>query len=118
MGTAEDHDDLQSAIDFFATPLIVDVMRAIRDGRSPSHTPGLDQYGDAVDAAVAVLTNAGAVAGSQRGDEHPGQSLMLTKKGRQVCALIDEVIDFYVPIPLVNQPPERVTAGRPDRTVI
>ena len=95
MGSPRDRSELQSVIDFFATPLIVDVLRAIRDGRLPRQSPDLSPYGDAVDAAILALANAGTVAG----DTRPGQlgsapSLSLTSKGRMVCALIDEVIDF------------------------
>lgn len=105
MGSPWDRSDLQSVIDFFATPLIVDVLREIRDGRLPRQSPELSAYGDAVDAAILALTDAGTVAG----DAHLGQpgsapSLSLTSKGHMVCALIDEVVDFHSPKRPARQP--------------
>jgi hypothetical protein len=83
-------------IDFFATPLIVDVLLTIRDGHLPRQRPDLSVYGDAVDAAIMVLTDSGAVAGRAHQERPDGEpSLSLTTKGQMVCALIDEVIDFH-----------------------
>ncbi|MFB9178149.1 hypothetical protein ACFFX1_08380 [Dactylosporangium sucinum] len=81
-------------IDFLGTPLIVDVLRTIRDGRPPRENPDLCRYGDAVDVAVDALAAAGAVC-RHPGAQHPGEpTLVLTTKGRLVCSLVDEVVGF------------------------
>jgi hypothetical protein len=112
MGTPGDRRDLQSVIDFLATPLIVDVIRAIRDGHRPRQRPELCRYGDAVDAAVEALVQAGAVAGQAGRKQPDGEPLLrLTAKGRVVCALIDKVVDLpAVGVP-ATQPTERVKVG-------
>jgi hypothetical protein len=113
MGSPRDRSDLQSVIDFFATPLIVDVLREIRDGRLPRQSPDLCAYGDAVDAAILALTDAGTVAGStDPGQPNNAPSLSLTSKGRMVCALIDEIVDFHSRKRPARQP-ERTRAGWP-----
>jgi hypothetical protein len=108
MGTPGDRSDLQSVINFFATPLIVDVLLAIRDGRLPRQSPDLSMYGDAVDAAITALVDAGTVAGPAHRQQFSGEPLLiLTTKGDAVCALIDEVFDF--------EPPERPVRNAPER---
>jgi hypothetical protein len=112
MGTPGDRRELQSVIDFLATPLIVDVLWAIRDGRLPHQCPELSRYGDAVAAAVEVLTRAGAVAVQASREQLSGKPLLtLTAKGRTVCTLIDKVVDFRAVNTTVVQPAERVSAG-------
>lgn len=103
MDTFGNEKDIRAAIDFFRTPLIVDVLWQVRDGRMPHDSPALSAQGDALDVALAALTDAGAVAAWPKGDwpegEPPpaGPSLFLTPKGQIICALLDKVIDPYAP---------------------
>ncbi|MFK3984472.1 hypothetical protein ACI2K4_29375 [Micromonospora sp. NPDC050397] len=90
----EDRSELQSVIDFFATPLIVDVLLAVRDGRFPQHCPELRTYGDAINTAFAALAAAGTVTGPSNLDFDGKPTITLTSKGREVCELVERVVDF------------------------
>jgi hypothetical protein len=87
--------DLQSAIDFFATPLIVDVLYAIGDGQTPHRVPSLEPYGDAITTAVTALADAGAVTcqGASSSDAERRQ-LTLTAKGQREHALVRQIVDL------------------------
>lgn len=116
MGTLGDRNDLQSVIDFFGTPLVVDVLRAVRAGLRPRLSPDLSMYGDAVDSAIAALTESGVVTTHPESYGEP--SLTLTAKGRGLCLLIDEVVDFHVPERPMPGQVELVKCGPIDRTAI
>ncbi|WP_238005852.1 hypothetical protein KZZ52_41580 [Dactylosporangium sp. AC04546] len=77
-------------IDFLGTPLVVDILRAIREGGRPRQSPEFCRYGDAVEAAIDALTAAGAVC--DRCGVEP--TLTLTDKGHLLCSLMDQVVDF------------------------
>jgi hypothetical protein len=87
--------DLQSAIDFFGTPLIVDVLLAIGGGQAPSQVPALQPYGDAVTIAMSVLTEAGAVTSQDASPCDVGRRpLMLTARGEHLYALVRQIVDL------------------------
>lgn len=111
MGMPGDRSELQSVIDFFGTPLIVDVLLAVRDGRPPHDCPELNTYGDAIDTAIAALTSAGAVTGPTAASLDGAHSLTLTHKGREVCALVERVVDFEGNDRRIEQSTERVAIG-------
>ncbi|MBX7268934.1 hypothetical protein KIF24_24810 [Micromonospora sp. Llam7] len=111
MGMPNDRSELQSVIDFFATPLIVDVLLAVRDGRLPQHCPELCTYGDAIDTAIAALTAAGTVTGLASPSLDGQPLLILTHKGRKVCELVERVVDFKGLDSPTTHPADRVAIG-------
>ncbi|TCB89423.1 hypothetical protein E0H26_27840 [Micromonospora zingiberis] len=94
---SEKRSELQSVVDFFAVPLIADVLFAVRDGRSPRSLPATCSQSGAVEAAIAALMEAGVVTELAEPD-HDGEPLLtLTGKGVKVCDLVRQVIDFTAP---------------------
>lgn len=90
----DDRSELQTVIDFFGVPLVIDVLLAVRDGRHPRDCPELRTYGDAIDTAISALATTGAVRGSTDPDLGGSPLLTLTSKGREVCSLVERVIDL------------------------
>ncbi|MFY1633678.1 hypothetical protein ACN27F_10395 [Solwaraspora sp. WMMB335] len=79
-------------MDFFSTPLIVDVLLAAKDGRAPRQCPTLSTYGDAIDTAISALASTGAVTQVASPNPTAEPSLRLTHKGRRLCDLVEEII--------------------------
>jgi len=95
MDSSADRDDVRSAVAFLATPMIVDLLRAVR------HRAGSDGYldvvadDDVIRHAIEVLAVSGtATVATAATDAAGGRRLALTPKGYRVCALVDELVDL------------------------
>ncbi|MFI7026306.1 hypothetical protein ACIBMZ_26685 [Micromonospora sp. NPDC049900] len=92
MDVAEERGDLRHAVEFFATPLIVDLLRAVRDSTKADDCLTVPSDDEIVRHAVEVLTANGTVRCVDGPPSADAQQLTLTPKGFQVCDLVDEVV--------------------------
>ncbi|GIJ12229.1 hypothetical protein ACFFMR_14285 [Micromonospora andamanensis] len=92
MDVAEGRDDLRHAVEFFATPLIVDLLRAVRDSTKADDCLTVPSDDEIVRHAVEVLTANGTVHCVEGPPASGVRHLTLTAKGVQVCDLVDEVV--------------------------
>ncbi|NIL64828.1 hypothetical protein [Salinispora arenicola] len=107
----DDRSELQTVIDFFGVPLVVDVLLAVRDGRRPRDCPELCAYVMRYDTAITALAATGAVRGSTDPDSSGSPLLTLTNKGREVCSLVERVIDLDGVKQKTGHPVERAPVG-------
>ncbi|GGM67031.1 hypothetical protein GCM10011608_60410 [Micromonospora sonchi] len=99
MGMSEQRSELQSVVDFFAIPSIVDVLFAVQDGRFVRRCPALGAQGGAVQAAVTALMELGVIT-ELADPDHDGEPLLtLTGKGIKVCGMVRQVLNFAAPAP-------------------
>ncbi|MFD6757372.1 hypothetical protein [Micromonospora gifhornensis] len=93
MAIAADRGDLRYAVEFLATPMIVDLLRAVRNSTAANAYLDVTSDDDVVQQAIEVLAANGTVTCTPGDSARPGrQRLSLTSKGRRVCDLVDELV--------------------------
>jgi hypothetical protein len=73
--------------DLITTPLVLEILDGLGQGRTPSQTAPAGTDAATVEAALAMLLQVGAIAGA-------GDDCGLTARGRQLLAAFEEADDL------------------------
>jgi hypothetical protein len=117
MAIAAERGDLRYAVEFLATPMIVDLLRAVRHSTAANACLDVASDSDVVRQAIEVLAANGTVTCTPGDSAGSGrQRLSLTSKGRRVCDLVDELVgpgDYFADQLLRDYTwlPEELTRG-------